>query len=199
MNTKKDQMTKQIATKRKTAQRGGVRQKKDIQALLQQAESDDAIETMTETLKGRVIYRAQDVKRARGFRHRSERSHYMHHVLIDRIKEGIKASSFEMVTEAYGIPMSEGYKVMRIPQSTLRRRIKDGKLLPDESDRVYRYAELMTLATEMMNQDASRAATWFKTKMDIFDGEAPLQHAMTEVGAREVEDLIGRIRHGVFS
>jgi putative toxin-antitoxin system antitoxin component (TIGR02293 family) len=199
MNIQKGQMAKKSVAKSKVAQRGGVRQKKDISALLQQAEDDDAIETMTETLKGRVVYRVQDVKRAKGFRRRSERSHYIHHVLIERIKEGIKASSFEMVTEAYGIPMSEGYRVMRIPQSTLRRRMKDGKLLPDESDRVYRYAELMTLATEMMNQDASRAATWFKTEMDIFDGETPLQHAMTEVGAREVEDLIGRIRHGVFS
>ena len=199
MTTEKSQITKQGVTKRKTNQRGGVRQKKDIKALLQQAENNDAIDAMTETLKGRVIYRAQDAKRARGFKHRSERSHYMHQVLIDRIKEGIKASSFEMVTEAYGIPMSEGYKIMRIPQSTLRRRIKEGKLLPEESDRVYRYAELMTLATEMMQQNSSRAATWFKTPMDIFGGETPLQHAMTEVGAREVEGLIGRVRHGVFS
>lgn len=199
MNIHKDQMAKKAVSKSKATQRGGIRQKKDISVLLQQAEADDTIESMTDTLKGRVVYRTQDVKRARRFRRRAERSQYMHHVLIDRIKEGIKASSFEMVTEAYNITMSEGYRIMRIPQSTLRRRMKDGKLLPDESDRVYRYAELMTLATEMMNQDANRAATWFKTKMDIFDGETPLQHAMTEVGAREVEDLIGRIRHGVFS
>ena len=35
--------------------------------------------------------------------------------------------------------------------------------------------------------------------MDIFGGETPMQHAKTEKGAREVEDLIGRIRNGVFS
>ena len=88
---------------------------------------------------------------------------------------------------------------MGIPQSTLRRRLDKGKLLPDESGRVYRYAELLTKATEMMQKDEDRAANWLKKPMDIFSGESPLQHAMTEVGSRDVEDLIGRIRHGVFS
>jgi len=30
-------------------------------------------------------------------------------------------------------------------------------------------------------------------------GETPLEYAETEVGAREVEDLLGRIEYGVYS
>jgi uncharacterized protein (DUF2384 family) len=58
---------------------------------------------------------------------------------------------------------------------------------------------LLQQASDMMQQDSNRAKIWFETKMDIFGGETPMQHAKTEKGAREVEDLIGRIRNGVFS
>ena len=58
---------------------------------------------------------------------------------------------------------------------------------------------LLQQVSDMMQQDSERANIWFETKMDIFGGETPMQHAKTEKGAREVEDLIGRIRNGVFS
>ena len=58
---------------------------------------------------------------------------------------------------------------------------------------------LLQQASDMMQQDSDRAKIWFETKMDVFGGETPMQHARTEKGAREVEDLIGRIRNGVFS
>ena len=58
---------------------------------------------------------------------------------------------------------------------------------------------LLQQASDMMQQDSDRAKIWFETKMDIFGGETPMQHAETEKGAREVEDLIGRIRNGAFS
>ena len=197
MTTKKIHSTKK-AVKQKAPIRSRA-QKKDIHALLQQAEENDYLSPMTETLKGRVIFRTKDIRTVSKLKRRAERNNFIHEVLISRIKDGIEATAFEMVTKAYDIPMSEGYKLMGIPQSTLRRRLSKGKLLPDESDRVYRYAELMTKATEMMQKDSDRAVSWFKKPMDIFGGETPLQHAMTEIGAREVEDLIGRIRHGVFS
>ncbi len=58
---------------------------------------------------------------------------------------------------------------------------------------------LLQQASDMMQQDSDRAKIWFETKMDIFGGESPMKHAETEKGAREVENLIGRIRNGAFS
>lgn len=58
---------------------------------------------------------------------------------------------------------------------------------------------LLQQASDMMQHDSDRVNIWFETKMDIFGGETPMQHAKTEKGAREVKDLIGRIRNGVFS
>lgn len=40
---------------------------------------------------------------------------------------------------------------------------------------------------------------WFSAKILALGGRTPLEYAQTEPGAREVESIIGRIEHGVFS
>jgi len=40
---------------------------------------------------------------------------------------------------------------------------------------------------------------WLTSRQFGLGGAVPLEYAETEVGAREVEDLLGRIEHGVYS
>jgi putative toxin-antitoxin system antitoxin component (TIGR02293 family) len=47
--------------------------------------------------------------------------------------------------------------------------------------------------------DAEAAQQWLKTPARALGFESPLHFAETEAGAREVENLLGRIEHGVFS
>jgi uncharacterized protein (DUF2384 family) len=51
----------------------------------------------------------------------------------------------------------------------------------------------------MFHGDEEAARRWLKSPAYLFRGETPLEHAKTEYGAREVETLIGRIRHGILS
>ena len=69
----------------------------------------------------------------------------------------------------------------------------------DESDRVIRLARVLDLAVSMMNGNEQSAVMWMLAPRDIFNGESPLMRSGTEIGTRDVEDLIGRIRNGVFS
>ena len=55
------------------------------------------------------------------------------------------------------------------------------------------------MAYELMNGDGATARRWLQEPHDLIEGESPLERASTEVGGREVEELIGRLRHGVFS
>lgn len=52
---------------------------------------------------------------------------------------------------------------------------------------------------ELMAGDAVAARRWLTMPQDVLGDETPLHHASTEIGGREVEQLIGQIRHGVFS
>jgi|SRR5690554_5329193 len=120
--------------------------------------------------------------------------------VLQKVKEGLDASSIRQLEEALHATQAEMAKFLTIPISTLRRRIRNSeKLAVDESDRVVRLARLRDLAVAMMGGDEEAATRWLHTPRDILNNETPLEHASTEIGAREVEELIGRIRHGVFS
>lgn len=119
--------------------------------------------------------------------------------MLKSIKRGL---SFQVISELENelqASQKELSRVLSIPQSTLTRRKKEGLLHPDESDRVVRLARLKDATLALMQGDESAAISWLRTPLDIFGGETPLEYSSTELGAKDVEDLIGRLRHGVFS
>ena len=67
-----------------------------------------------------------------------------------------------------------------------------------ESDRAVRLARVDTHAVEMLGE-ASTAAGWLNTPNRALGGEKPLDLLDTDVGARMVENVLGRIAYGVYS
>jgi putative toxin-antitoxin system antitoxin component (TIGR02293 family) len=88
--------------------------------------------------------------------------------------------------------------MLGISKATLHRRKAAGRLDPAESDRVVRYARLMGRAIEVL-ESVESARQWLNAPQVGLGGAIPLEYAETEVGAREVEDLLGRIEFGVYS
>ena len=66
------------------------------------------------------------------------------------------------------------------------------------SEHVVRIATLLNRARQVFD-DAEGAAEWLKTPNLSLGDKTPLEYADTEVGAREVENLLGRIDYGVYS
>jgi putative toxin-antitoxin system antitoxin component (TIGR02293 family) len=96
------------------------------------------------------------------------------------------------------VPMEKLVPRLGISKATLHRRKASGKLDPAESDRVVRFARLMGKAVEVLESE-NNARQWLTSPQFGLGGAVPLDYADTEVGAREVEDLLGRIEHGVYS
>ncbi|WP_379866456.1 antitoxin Xre/MbcA/ParS toxin-binding domain-containing protein [Marinobacter sp. M5B] len=90
-------------------------------------------------------------------------------------------------------------KLLKISRSTFYRRKRSGVLRGDEADRVYRYVRLYTLASTLFHGDIDSAREWLNRPAYAFRSKTPLEHATTEIGAHEVETLIGRIEHGIPS
>ncbi len=89
--------------------------------------------------------------------------------------------------------------LVQIAPRTLARRKQEGTLKPDESERVDRIDRIYRLATELFEGDKAQAVTWLKQPNRGLADRPPLDFARIEIGAREVENLIGRLEHGVFS
>ncbi len=117
--------------------------------------------------------------------------------LVERIREGLPFTEFRVLLELLAIPEEELGRLLGISPATLNRRKKARQLGMPESERVVRFARLFGIAMEVLGgEEASRE--WLKTPNPGTGGESPLSYADTEFGAREVENVLGRLDHGVF-
>jgi putative toxin-antitoxin system antitoxin component (TIGR02293 family) len=117
---------------------------------------------------------------------------------VERIRAGLPMVEFVALQELLGLGAEELAQHLAISRSTLVRRRKSGRLDMQESDRLLRYARLYARAlTVLQNEGAAR--DWLKQPARALSFVTPLTFAETEAGAREVEALLGRIEHGVFS
>lgn len=118
--------------------------------------------------------------------------------VVARIRRGMPMDEFRALAEWLDLPDEQLAELIGISRATLHRRRKAGHLESPESERIVRFARLLGRATEVLGDEAV-AREWLKSPAVAFRGESPLTFADTEVGAREVELLLGRLEHGVFS
>jgi putative toxin-antitoxin system antitoxin component (TIGR02293 family) len=118
--------------------------------------------------------------------------------LIRRIQQGLRFRELEALQGNIDVPLEQLAGKLAISRSTLQRRKLAGRLSPDESDKVMRFTRLLRQATDLFG-DVEKARAWLKHPQYGLGGAVPLDYAETEVGAREVENLLGRIDYGVYS
>jgi putative toxin-antitoxin system antitoxin component (TIGR02293 family) len=117
---------------------------------------------------------------------------------IVALKAGLPIEFFDGLCAELEITAQEMASVLNIAPRTLARRKKEGRLQTAESERLYRLGALFEKAVAVLG-DVEAARSWFKNPARALGDAAPLHFADTEPGAREVEDLLGRLEHGVFS
>lgn len=119
--------------------------------------------------------------------------------LIRRVQQGFPFAAVQRLQQAFALSADEIVALVQIPTRTLTRRKESGRLKADESDRVLRAARVLHKAAALFNKDPAAAKAWMTTPQRSLGGAVPLDLASTEVGAREVEDALGRIEDGVFA
>ena len=119
--------------------------------------------------------------------------------LIASIKRGLEYGSVEHFIRKANLQKDEAVNLVGISARTLVRRKEQGRLSPDESDRLVRAARIVSQAQQLFEGEAAAANRWLKTSQPALGGATPIEYAGTEAGAREVEALIHRLEHGVFS
>lgn len=120
--------------------------------------------------------------------------------LIDLVEQGLPWSAAFHLKDSLEVTDREYAGVLGISERTLTRHKAhpQKRLGLTESDRLYRMARILALAREVL-EDEKRAIAWLRRPQIGLGGRTPLKMMRTEAGAREVEDLLGRIEHGVYS
>ena len=118
--------------------------------------------------------------------------------VIRKLEAGLPVRELDDLQTGLGLPMERVGSLLGISKATLHRRKAAGRLDTSESDRVVRFARLLGKAVAVLESE-EHARQWLNSPQFGLGGAVPLEYARTEVGAREVENLLGRIEYGVYS
>jgi putative toxin-antitoxin system antitoxin component (TIGR02293 family) len=119
--------------------------------------------------------------------------------VVEHVKRGLQFNSVERLREQMDLSSKDMAELLQIKFRTFLRRKKEGRLRPDESDRLIRASRLFARAVDLFDGNAEAAKAWLLRAQRALGGAVPLEMARTELGAREVERVIGRLEHGVFT
>ena len=114
------------------------------------------------------------------------------------IREGLPFTSLERVMERFGLNREEISSALDLPTRTLARRKQERRLRRDESDRLFRLVRIAEQATQVLGS-RDKASMWLHTSNRALGGQPPLTLLDTDLGARQVEEILGRIEYGVYS
>ena len=120
------------------------------------------------------------------------------HQQIGRIHAGLSFRAVLSLQKALDLPLEKLASVLGMSRATLHRRKIQGKIDKEESEKLVRYQRLLANAEDVFG-DAASAREWLTHKQTGLGGAVPLDFAKSEIGAREVENLLGRIEYGVYS
>lgn len=118
--------------------------------------------------------------------------------LCEAIREGFPPAVVKELMHASGLTLKELAEALDLSPRSLQRRRRSGRLARFESDRLYRLARIVALAQQSLGNRES-AALWLKRSNRAFGGVAPIHIMDTELGARQVEEVLGRIAYGGIS
>ena len=115
--------------------------------------------------------------------------------IAEAVESGLPKHSLERVVEHAGIEGPARLKLMHrvVPAATFKRR---HRLKLVEGERTERLARVIALA-EMLWDDESEARRFLVTPHPELGRRKPIEAALTELGARQVEDVVMRALYGL--
>lgn len=119
--------------------------------------------------------------------------------MVRALEKGFSFSTLERVRRQTGLPMERLAVSIGISRRPLARRKKAKKLSVAESDRLVSISRLFSASIELFEGDTEKACRWFIHPSRGLGNISPIEMAAFKTGSRAVENLIGRLEHGVFS
>lgn len=119
--------------------------------------------------------------------------------MIDEILAGFSFKTLEIFSSESNLPVAEIATLIELPQRTLARRKVVGRLSSEESERLLRLSRIFEKAVALFEGNVDAAVAWLRRPKRALGDKSPLTYSRTEVGARQVEDLIGALEHGIFA
>lgn len=129
----------------------------------------------------------------RTLKHRVRTLNDLHEIVAEGLPKTSVRALFAHLSERYDVEL-QPLRDFVAPRATLKRRRT--RLSPTESQRLERLARIVAM-TEEVWQDKTAAAEFLTRPHRALRGRTPLQMATTDLGARQVEELLASIEFGL--
>ena len=115
------------------------------------------------------------------------------------IRAGLSTSVLKQLQTSWNLTVLELSAALAIPRSTLMQMMRSPKrMTPAESDRLYRFAQVLALAERYIG-DRSSALGWLRHPNTVLGSVTPLHALETEIGRQRVIQALGVIAYGGVS
>jgi len=118
--------------------------------------------------------------------------------LIPLLRQGLPFAVLERLMATFSLSREDVSGVLNLPARTLVRRKQAQRLAADESDRLYRFSRVLAHAESVFGS-RDKATQWLHRPNRALGGTCPLGLLDTDIGASQVDDVLGRFEHGIFS
>jgi putative toxin-antitoxin system antitoxin component (TIGR02293 family) len=118
--------------------------------------------------------------------------------LRQAVRQGLPFSALEALSQQLELSPQQCALLLGIPARTVARRKEARQLNPQESDRLYRLARAIAQAVAVLGS-LDHARLWFRAPNRALACDRPLDLLDTDIGARQVEEVLLRLNYGIFS
>lgn len=118
--------------------------------------------------------------------------------LIDRSRKGLDSSEADRIAGLLGVTDKEMARLLNQSVATFHRRAKSGRLDAATSERLLMLNRLAGHG-EAVFQDSGKFTRWLRRPLRLLADREPLNLMDSPTGVLLIEDILGRIEHGVFS
>jgi putative toxin-antitoxin system antitoxin component (TIGR02293 family) len=116
--------------------------------------------------------------------------------LAERVRKGLPFAALVAVMERYGLSRDVLCTILHLSPRNFLRRKEQKRLSPDESDRLYRLARVIAHANRVFESPAE-SADWIQSPNPALGKQQPLTLLDTDIGVQQVDQVLGRIEHGI--
>lgn len=118
--------------------------------------------------------------------------------LIQKVRAGIKTGYLLYLGEVMGLSLHDLSKILNVSLRTLQRYAPDFVLDADASSKVTHLSMLQSRGLEVFG-DQNSFNEWLKSPVSELEGKAPKAFLDTPFGFQILDQILGRIEHGIFA
>ncbi|WP_375436355.1 antitoxin Xre/MbcA/ParS toxin-binding domain-containing protein [uncultured Hymenobacter sp.] len=122
------------------------------------------------------------------------------HGLVRRVREQVPTAAVRPLTARLELTLKEVATLLALTERTLARRLEEaeGHLDTTESERLL-LLDNLALHGLAVFEDQGKFNRWLRRPLPVLEGRSPLAYLDTATSFQVVDQLLGRLEHGVYS